>query len=101
MVMKHIYISGKVQGVSFRFHTYERAHKLNITGWVRNLEDGRVEVVAVAPDLASMNELIAFLETGPASAKVEDIVIEDVANKKPSFDEFSIRRDGGPTWQAE
>ena len=99
MVMKHIYISGKVQGVSFRYHTYERAHKLNIKGWVRNLEDGRVEIVAIAQDSTSMNELIAFLEIGPTAANVEDLIIEDVSNKQVSFTEFSIRRDGGSTWQ--
>lgn len=98
MVMKHIYISGKVQGVSFRFHTHERAHKLGIKGWVRNLEDGRVEIVAVAQDSSSMNELLAFLEVGPAAAKVEDVVIHEVTNRTVNFDEFSIRRDGGPTW---
>ncbi len=99
MVTKHIYISGKVQGVSFRYHTYERAHKLNIKGWVRNLEDGRVEIIAHAPNDASMNELIAFLQVGPAAAKVENVKIEDVSRKTIDFADFSIRRDGGPTWQ--
>jgi len=41
----HVLISGKVQGVFFRYHTYELAKKLGITGWVRNTSDGKVEAV--------------------------------------------------------
>lgn len=96
--MKHIYISGKVQGVSFRYHTYERAHKLNVKGWVRNLDDGRVEVVAAAKSEEALKELLEFLKVGPPSAKVENILIEEVTSRKSNFQEFAIRRDGGPTW---
>lgn len=42
----HIYYSGQVQGVGFRFTAREIAHELDITGWVRNLKDSRVEIVA-------------------------------------------------------
>lgn len=98
MVVKHVYISGKVQGVSFRYHTFEKAQKLGITGWVRNLEDGRVEVVAVAPSTVEMSELLVFLNVGPAKAKVENVQAVDVTDRNVQFDDFSIRRDGGPTW---
>lgn len=100
MVIKQIYLSGKVQGVSFRYHTFERATHLGIKGWVRNLEDGRVEVVAASESATAINELIKFLEVGPPAARVEDIAIEDVSHRKVIFEEFSIRRDGGPTWQS-
>ncbi|MHB8917449.1 MAG: acylphosphatase [Desulfocucumaceae bacterium] len=45
MVRKHLYISGRVQGVCFRAYTREVAESLGIRGWVRNLPDGRVEAV--------------------------------------------------------
>lgn len=98
MVIRHVYISGKVQGVSFRYHTYERASKLNITGWVRNLEDGRVEVVAVAKNQEAMDELLSFLKVGPSRAEVKAIEINEVQGREGDFKDFSIRRDGGPTW---
>lgn len=44
MVRKHIYFSGRVQGVGFRFQASWAAKRLDLTGWVRNLDDGRVEM---------------------------------------------------------
>ena len=44
MVRKHIYFSGRVQGVGFRYRACSIAHSLGLTGWVRNLWDGRVEM---------------------------------------------------------
>lgn len=98
MVVKHVYISGKVQGVSFRYYSFERAQKLGITGWIRNLEDGRVEVVACARDGKTMDEFVSFLKVGPPRATIEGFEIVDVAGGDIHFEEFSIRRDGGPTW---
>lgn len=96
--MKHIYLSGKVQGVSFRYHAFERAQKLGIKGWVRNLEDGRVEAVLVGSDELKMNELIQFMKIGPQKAQVEKLDIYDITDRVLDFSEFSIRRDLGPTW---
>jgi acylphosphatase len=45
-VRARIFVSGRVQGVFFRSHTAEKARELGITGWVRNLNDGRVERAA-------------------------------------------------------
>lgn len=98
MVMKQIFISGKVQGVSFRYHTYERAERLGIKGWVRNLDDGRVEVVAAAPNEETLSQLVEFLKVGPSKAQVEGFEIRDIKDSKVNFENFSIRRDGGPTW---
>jgi acylphosphatase len=98
MLMKHIYLSGKVQGVSFRYHTFERAQKLGIKGWVRNLEDGRVEAVFVSDSESKLNELIEFMKVGPQKANVEKFEMVDVLDKPADFHEFSIRRDLRPTW---
>ncbi|CUX69018.1 Acylphosphatase [Clostridium sp. C105KSO15] len=43
-IRKHVYVCGRVQGVGFRFRTQQLARGLNLTGWVRNLDDGRVEM---------------------------------------------------------
>ncbi len=99
MLMKHIYLSGKVQGVSFRYHTFERAQKLGIRGWVRNLEDGRVEAVLISADNEKMTELIEFMKIGPQKAQVDKIEIQDIKNRNFDFKGFSIRRDEGPTWE--
>ena len=98
-MVKHIFISGKVQGVSFRYHTFERAQKLGVTGWIRNLDDGRVEAVLVSTDEKAIEELVAFLKTGPPRAQIEKFELNDVKDKKVDFKDFSIRRDGGATWQ--
>lgn len=97
--MKHIYISGKVQGVSFRYHTFERAQKLGIKGWVRNLEDGRVEAVLAGKVESKLNELVEFMKTGPQKASVEKIEVKEVTDREIQFKDFSIRRDLSPTWE--
>ncbi|HBE85728.1 MAG TPA: acylphosphatase [Lachnoclostridium sp.] len=52
-IRKHVYVSGRVQGVGFRFRTQQLARGLNLTGWVRNLDDGRVEM-----ELQGLEEVI-------------------------------------------
>jgi len=71
----HALISGRVQGVAFRWVTDDMAHQLNVVGWVRNLPDGRVEVMAEAEENI-LGEFIEFLKKGPKHAIVEDIQIE-------------------------
>lgn len=65
----HCYIGGKVQGVWFRASTKDEADKLGITGWVRNLPDGRVEVSAYG-DEASIAKFLDWLKNGPRMAEV-------------------------------
>ena len=68
----HAYVSGRVQGVFFRARTREVAARLGLSGWARNLPDGRVEVLAegAAP---AVEELLAFLRVGPPGARVDDV----------------------------
>ena len=87
----HAFISGRVQGVGFRYFTEKRANLYGLTGWVRNLPDGRVEVVAEGDEVL-LKEFLEDLKKGPPLAKVEKI---EVKWEEPTgeFLEFYIRRD--------
>ncbi|RMG55377.1 MAG: acylphosphatase [Gammaproteobacteria bacterium] len=69
-VSLHCHVSGRVQGVFFRASTREQARELGLDGWVRNLPDGRVEVLACGPADA-IDRLHAWLAEGPPLARVE------------------------------
>ena len=71
----HAYISGGVQGVSFRYFTYHEALKHGLRGWVRNLQDGRVEAVFEG-EKAGIEEVLKWSQIGPPAAKVENIEVE-------------------------
>jgi acylphosphatase len=73
-------VSGKVQGVFFRANTAELARRLEISGWVRNLDNGMVEVVAEG-EKDSIEKLVAFLRKGPAGARVDGLKIEEYKGK--------------------
>lgn len=85
----HVYISGRVQGVFFRAHTGHVAQASGLTGWVRNLPDGRVEVIAEGMR-AQIMEFIRWCHKGPAMASVDDV---DVQWEEPTgeFKDFRIR----------
>jgi len=77
MVKAHLFVSGRVQGVGFRFFTAQKARSLGLSGWVRNLSDGRVEMVLVGPS-SSIEEMITTIKGGVVSplARVEDVMVE-------------------------
>lgn len=85
----HLHISGRVQGVSYRRFTVREARSLGLTGWVRNLPDRRVELVAEG-DEASLEELVSRCWKGPSLAIVRGIEVE---REPPTedLDSFSIR----------
>ena len=85
----HILISGEVQGVFFRSNTRDFANGLGLKGWVRNLTDGRVEVVAEG-EKSLLERLIEFCRKGPPGANVENLEIEWEENKD-EFEGFDIR----------
>jgi acylphosphatase len=68
----HLVVSGLVQGVFFRQSTVDEARRLGVSGWVRNLPDGRVEVVAEGGREA-LEGLVRFCRRGPPAARVEDV----------------------------
>ncbi|UWZ86599.1 acylphosphatase [Occallatibacter riparius] len=69
----HFLIRGRVQGVGFRWFVQREASELELRGWVRNTEDGDVEVVA-AGDPEDLNELRASLRRGPRGARVDNVI---------------------------
>lgn len=68
----HVYISGYVTGVFFRAHTQELAKRLGVSGWVRNLRDGRVEAVFEG-DKKLVEEMLNFCHRGPPGARVTGV----------------------------
>ncbi len=81
-------MSGRVQAVWFRQSTQEQADLYGLTGWVRNLHDGRVEVMAFG-DEQQLDCLQQWLKTGPAMAQVLDIDSETISFQE--FEGFIIR----------
>ena len=87
-VYKQIFVSGRVQGVFFRESTRQIASELLLTGGVRNLTDGRVEV-QVTGDEASVQSLIKWLKTGPNLAKVSTIEVLELETLESASDFLS------------
>jgi acylphosphatase len=81
-------VRGKVQGVFFRDSAVSRAHELGVLGWVRNADDGSVQVHAEGPT-AAVDKLVAFLEEGPPAAQVEAIELE--LAKVEGHEQFAVR----------
>lgn len=81
-------ISGRVQGVGFRYFVQEKASGLGLNGFARNLADGRVEVYAAGPP-EKLSELAGALHVGPRMADVRSVDEQDEAVK--SFSNFSVR----------
>ncbi|AIY90626.1 acylphosphatase [Geoglobus acetivorans] len=84
-----IHVSGVVQGVGFRYFTRQRANELGIRGYVANLPDGRVLVVAEG-DEKTLDKFISALKEGPRLAKVTGLEIEE-EDYTGEFDKFEVR----------
>jgi acylphosphatase len=85
----HLIIKGKVQGVGYRMSAYDTAIDLGINGWVRNLHDGSVEVLAES-NKNILNKFISWAQKGPAYADVSEVKIEELA-ATGEFQHFNIR----------
>ncbi|MBT8762682.1 acylphosphatase [Desulfohalobiaceae bacterium Ax17] len=89
MKSMHCLVSGKVQGVYFRAWTHDQAKNLNLTGWVRNLKEGQVEILAQG-DEENLNELKKRLFQGSPLSRVESVHCEFIDYDK-TYDKFEIR----------
>lgn len=86
-------VSGKVQGVSFRAATQQQAQALDLRGWVRNCEDGSVELVA-GGGADHLAKLEVWLQQGPPAARVDSVAVRELAPGEAAELEwpFAIRR---------
>lgn len=84
----HVFISGRVQGVYFRQNTKQVAARHKVTGWVRNLMDGRVEAMFEGDEM-SVNEVIEWCHVGPPKAKVDDVNVK-FQKYTGEFPDFSV-----------
>lgn len=85
----HIIVKGRVQGVYFRAYTQKEAIKRHLRGFVRNLTNGDVEIVACG-DSDALQQLVAWCHKGPLLAKVTGVIVEPSDNQE-TFGTFEIR----------
>ena len=88
MKCTHLIVSGRVQGVFFRANVRNKAVKLGLNGYAKNLNDGNVEVVAQG-DEEKIKKLMDFIKKGPGIAKVTDMKIKH--RELENFKSFEIR----------
>ena len=82
---RHLRISGRVQGVGFRYSMADEAERLSVTGWVRNRRDGTVEaVVDGAPD--AVEAIVAWARRGPRGAQVTDVEVTEASENFQRFE---------------
>jgi len=85
----HVVVKGRVQGVGFRNWTYSQARLFRVTGWVKNLPSGEVEVVASGSKEA-LTEFLHELKNGPRLANVQDLQVSWGSGDPAEFAEFVI-----------
>jgi len=84
-VTRRLAITGRVQGVGYRFYAQKKARELGLTGWVRNRRDGSVEAL-LQGDSAAVETMIAWCRRGPPSAVVADVRIGEGSGEFSSFE---------------
>ena len=87
-VARRYVVSGRVQGVGFRYFTQDTALREGVTGWVRNLPDGRVEAV-VEGDVEAVTRVERALRNGPRGARVDRVNVDD-EDPTGSYTTFSV-----------
>ncbi|MFC7165541.1 acylphosphatase [Halospeciosus flavus] len=88
-VRAHVFVSGTVQGVYYRANTRDAARERGVDGWVRNLDDGRVEAVFEGP-AAAVESMVEWCHTGSPAADVADVTVE--YEEPAGEDTFTVRR---------
>jgi len=82
-------VTGRVQGVGFRYTTFHKARAIDVTGFVRNLSDGSVEAEAEGT-AAQLEALEAFLRTGPSASRVDALSVRRTETDHREYRDFSI-----------
>jgi acylphosphatase len=88
MPARRWYVSGIVQGVGFRYFARHHARMLNLTGFAKNLSDGRVEVLAVGP-AAALDDLASALHKGPPMSQVRSVEEQEAVPEE--WSDFQVR----------
>ncbi|HKU69556.1 MAG TPA: acylphosphatase [Burkholderiales bacterium] len=83
--IRHFLITGRVQGVGFRFHMQRKARELGLTGWVRNRRDGSVEAMAQGEN-GAVEAMTSWARKGPPSAVVAELKIAEGSGDYESFE---------------
>ena len=86
-----VMISGNVQGVFFRISTQDKARELELTGWVKNIFNNAVEILAEG-DREKLSLFTGWLQLGPPNATIDKISIEWEENSVKEFSSFEIHR---------
>ncbi len=89
MIQYEITVSGRVQGVGFRYFALHRAQELGITGWAKNMVDGNVQIIAQG-DEPTLKTFADFLRLGPTLSRVDKISIYK-SEIITVFDTFSVK----------
>ncbi|MGK7953998.1 MAG: acylphosphatase [Crocosphaera sp.] len=84
-----VFITGKVQGVGYRYSTVQEAQRLGIRGWVRNRLDGRVEAIFEGTE-PLIEQMVQWCHQGPTSAKVTDVTVETVESQL--YEGFEVQK---------
>lgn len=91
MTARHVFYTGRVQGVGFRYSTKRIASGFDVTGWVKNLPDGRVELFAQAFDAAELESFLEDIQRSSLGSHIKNREV-NVATADPNLRGFSIVR---------
>jgi acylphosphatase len=89
MIIRRLRLTGRVQGVGFRYAMQREAQRLGIAGWVRNRRDGSVEALAQGTP-ESVDALVAWARRGPPGARVADLQVEP-GTAEDALEDFELR----------
>jgi acylphosphatase len=88
-IVRRIVVSGRVQGVGFRYALADEARSRGVRGWVRNRRDGSVEAM-LAGDAEAVDALLTWARLGPPSARVSSVEVEPAQDTSDTFEGFDI-----------
>tara|TARA_Y100000588_G_C13780334_1_gene722122 strand:+ start:177 stop:449 length:273 start_codon:yes stop_codon:yes gene_type:complete len=86
----HLIVSGKVQNVGYRYYTIENAQSMGLTGWVRNLSNGSVEIRATGQD-EEIGEFLRLVRRGPSYSRVSEVVMFEEPTTEEDQEYFHIK----------
>jgi len=95
-IRRRALVAGMVQGVAFRYYARSAARQIGVTGWVRNLPDGRVEAL-IEGEPETVDAMLAWLRKGSPASRVEKVTVHE-ESATGEFTDFDIQLGGGAWW---